>query len=45
MTTETIQAQLDRPGHGINHHLVRALLARPDAWRLRTVADQMAIAV
>jgi UDP-3-O-[3-hydroxymyristoyl] N-acetylglucosamine deacetylase len=32
-------------GHGINNQLVRALLARPEAWRLRTFADEMAIAV
>jgi UDP-3-O-[3-hydroxymyristoyl] N-acetylglucosamine deacetylase len=32
-------------GHGINNQLVRALLARPDAWRVRTFADEMAIAV
>ena len=32
-------------GHGINNQLVRALAARPDAWRVRTFADEMAIAV
>ncbi|MDB5424018.1 MAG: lpxC [Phenylobacterium sp.] len=32
-------------GHGINNQLVRALVARPDAWRIRTFADEMAIAV
>ena len=32
-------------GHGINNQLVRALAARPDAWRFRTFADEMAIAV
>ena len=32
-------------GHGINNQLVRALLARPEAWRVRTFADEMAIAV
>jgi UDP-3-O-[3-hydroxymyristoyl] N-acetylglucosamine deacetylase len=32
-------------GHGINNQLVRALLARPQAWRVRTFADEMAIAV
>ena len=32
-------------GHSINNQLVRALLARPDAWRVRTFADEMAIAV
>jgi len=32
-------------GHGINNQLVRALVARPDAWRVRTFADEMAIAV
>ena len=32
-------------GHGINNQLVRALLARPDAWRVRTFADELAIAV
>ncbi len=32
-------------GHGINNQLVRALLARPDAWRVRTFADEFAEAV
>ena len=32
-------------GHSVNNQLVRALLARPDAWRVRTFADEMAIAV
>ena len=32
-------------GHGVNNQLVRALLARPDAWRLRTFADEYAVAV
>ncbi|WP_309607023.1 UDP-3-O-acyl-N-acetylglucosamine deacetylase [Phenylobacterium sp.] len=32
-------------GHGINNQLVRALVARPDAWRIRTFADEIAIAV
>ena len=32
-------------GHGINNQLVRALAARPDAWRIRTFADEIAIAV
>jgi UDP-3-O-[3-hydroxymyristoyl] N-acetylglucosamine deacetylase len=32
-------------GHGINNALVRALVARPEAWRVRTFADEMAIAV
>jgi UDP-3-O-[3-hydroxymyristoyl] N-acetylglucosamine deacetylase len=32
-------------GHGLNNQLVRALLARPDAWRMRTYADEMAEAV
>jgi UDP-3-O-[3-hydroxymyristoyl] N-acetylglucosamine deacetylase len=27
-----------RAGHGVNNALVRALLARPDAWRTRTAA-------
>lgn len=35
----------ERAGHAINNQLVRALLARPDAWRVRTFADEMAIAV
>jgi UDP-3-O-[3-hydroxymyristoyl] N-acetylglucosamine deacetylase len=29
-------------GHGLNNQLVRALLARPQAWRVRTFADEMA---
>ena len=32
-------------GHGINNQLVRALEARPDAWRIRTFADEIAVAV
>jgi UDP-3-O-[3-hydroxymyristoyl] N-acetylglucosamine deacetylase len=32
-------------GHALNNRLVRALLAQPDAWRVRTFADEMAIAV
>jgi len=32
-------------GHGINNQLVRALEARPDAWRIRTFADEIALAV
>ena len=32
-------------GHGINNQLVRALVARPDAWRIRTFADEIDIAV
>jgi UDP-3-O-[3-hydroxymyristoyl] N-acetylglucosamine deacetylase len=32
-------------GHGINNALVRALAARPDAWRIRTFADEIAVAV
>ncbi len=32
-------------GHGINNQLVRALVARPDAWRIRTFADELAVAV
>jgi UDP-3-O-[3-hydroxymyristoyl] N-acetylglucosamine deacetylase len=32
-------------GHGINNQLVRALVARPDAWRIRTFADEIAVAV
>ena len=32
-------------GHGINNQLVRALVARPDAWRIVTFADEMAVAV
>lgn len=32
-------------GHAINNQLVRALAARPDAWHLRTFADEMAVAV
>jgi len=32
-------------GHGLNNALVRALLARPDAWRLRTLVETLAEAV
>jgi UDP-3-O-[3-hydroxymyristoyl] N-acetylglucosamine deacetylase len=32
-------------GHSINNALVRALAARPDAWRIRTFADEIAVAV
>jgi UDP-3-O-[3-hydroxymyristoyl] N-acetylglucosamine deacetylase len=32
-------------GHGINNALVRALAARPGAWRERTVAEELAEAV
>jgi len=32
-------------GHGLNNQLVRALLARPQAWRVRTFADELAEAV
>ena len=32
-------------GHGINNQLVRALAARPGAWRTRTFADEIAVAV
>jgi UDP-3-O-[3-hydroxymyristoyl] N-acetylglucosamine deacetylase len=32
-------------GHGLNNQLVRALLARPSAWRLRTFVDDVAEAV
>jgi UDP-3-O-[3-hydroxymyristoyl] N-acetylglucosamine deacetylase len=32
-------------GHGINNQLVRALLARPCAWRLKTLVDELAEAV
>jgi UDP-3-O-[3-hydroxymyristoyl] N-acetylglucosamine deacetylase len=32
-------------GHGINNQLVRALMDRPDAWRLATFADDIAVAV
>jgi len=32
-------------GHALNNQLVRALLARPDAWRLRTFAEEIAEAV
>ena len=31
-------------GHGINNQLVRALAARPEAWRIRTFADELAVA-
>ena len=32
----------ERAGHAINNQLVRALLARPQAWRVRTFADELA---
>ena len=32
-------------GHAINNQLVRALAARPEAWRIRTFADEIAVAV
>ena len=32
-------------GHHINNLLVRALAASPDAWRVRTFADEIAVAV
>lgn len=32
-------------GHAINNQLVRALLARPEAWRVRTFVDDFAQAV
>jgi UDP-3-O-[3-hydroxymyristoyl] N-acetylglucosamine deacetylase len=32
-------------GHGLNNQLVRALLARPQAWRVRTFVDEIAEAV
>ena len=32
-------------GHGINNALVRAVLAKPDAWRWRTFAEPLAQAV
>jgi UDP-3-O-[3-hydroxymyristoyl] N-acetylglucosamine deacetylase len=32
-------------GHGINNQLVRALTARPAAWRVRTFAEEIAVAV
>jgi UDP-3-O-[3-hydroxymyristoyl] N-acetylglucosamine deacetylase len=35
----------ERAGHHINNLLVRALMARPDAWRVRTLADEIAVAV
>ncbi len=34
-----------RAGHSVNNALVRALLARPDAWRVRTFAQDFAEAV
>jgi UDP-3-O-[3-hydroxymyristoyl] N-acetylglucosamine deacetylase len=32
-------------GHGLNNAVVRALLARPDAWRVRTLAPELLEAV
>jgi UDP-3-O-[3-hydroxymyristoyl] N-acetylglucosamine deacetylase len=32
-------------GHAINNQLVRALLARPEAWRVRTLVDDFAEAI
>lgn len=34
-----------RAGHGVNNALVRAVLARPDSWRLRTRGQTAATAV
>jgi UDP-3-O-[3-hydroxymyristoyl] N-acetylglucosamine deacetylase len=34
-----------RAGHGINNALVRALMARPSAWRLRPPSEELAQAV
>ena len=32
-------------GHGLNNALVRALIARPDAWRVRTLVEELRQAV
>lgn len=32
-------------GHALNNQLVRALAARPDAWRIRTLVEELAEAV
>lgn len=32
-------------GHGLNNQLVRALMARPQSWRVRTLAPELAQAV
>ena len=32
-------------GHAINNQLCRALMARPDAWRVRTFVEELAQAV
>ena len=32
-------------GHSLNNALVRALLARPDAWRVSTLAEDLRVAV
>jgi UDP-3-O-[3-hydroxymyristoyl] N-acetylglucosamine deacetylase len=32
-------------GHAINNQLVRALIARPDAWRVRSFVDELPVAV
>ena len=29
-------------GHGLNNQLVRALMANPQAWRMRTLAPRLA---
>ena len=34
-----------RAGHGVNNALVRELLARPAAWRWRTLVEPLAEAV
>jgi len=34
-----------RAGHGINNALVRALMARPSAWRLRPPSEELAQAI
>lgn len=31
-------------GHGLNNQIVRALMERPDAWRVRTLAPEMELA-
>ncbi len=35
----------ERAGHSINNQLVRALAAKPSAWRIRTFADEIDVAV
>lgn len=39
------RCELRYSGHALNNLLVRALMARPEAWRLRTLTPELAEAV